>query len=258
MFFYSKYKKNLGQHALINKKIKNKIIAALNISNTDVIFEIGAGDGCISSSLIQFAKNVFLIELDITLSNILKKKFAFLSHVVVFNDDILTFNFNYIIKDHSKFRIFGNIPYNISTQIMLVLIRLSKHVEDIHLVVQKEFADKLCIKTHGFLSYVSFLRYYHYSFTRIFNITAGSFIPKPCVDSVFIKLKVKKKLYLLNFFLFKKFIKVIFKNRKKKIIVIVPKISILYKYFNISSRPDILLLKEYIRLFNLLYIIKTK
>lgn len=247
------YKKKLGQNFLIDNNIKNKIINCLNLSNNDIILELGAGSGNISDLLIREpVYKIFLIEIDVILFNILKKKFSSYTNVVIFHEDLLKFNFNIIFQKYSKFRIVGNIPYNISSKIIFLLIKISRYIKDIHLVVQKEFFNRL---NHKKCSYLSVIVFYYYSVFKLFKIKPVSFFPNPTIVSFFVKLKPKRKIYILNVILFKNILKLFFK-KKKKLHAIDVRIKIFFKYYDINSKPENITPNNFIRLINLLYITK--
>ena len=143
----NKPKKSLGQNFLIDKNIISKIIEIGNIDKNKSIMEIGPGYGNLTEVIISMKpKNIFAIEKDKELSVLLKKKFQNKKNIKIINEDI----FN-IIKNNSKnnLLVFGNLPYNISTQILASLITLKKWPPWYNLLIfmfQKEVADRIIAK----------------------------------------------------------------------------------------------------------------
>ena len=116
-------KKSLGQNFLIDKNIINKIIDTVKITGKNII-EIGPGDGALTEKILKKKqKNLFLIEKDINLSKNLEIKFKDNNRVKIYNQDILKFNFKIIKKRNLV--IFGNLPYNISSQILVKLLKIN-------------------------------------------------------------------------------------------------------------------------------------
>jgi 16S rRNA (adenine1518-N6/adenine1519-N6)-dimethyltransferase len=119
-----KPKKSLGQNFLIDNNILNKIIKLTKINNCNVV-EIGPGTGNLTKKIIeQKPKSLFLIEKDQLLFNNLSNEFKKTNNLTVFNDDILKFNLEKKIKENSI--IIGNLPYNISSQILIKLIKFNQ------------------------------------------------------------------------------------------------------------------------------------
>lgn len=251
-----KYRKSLGQNILIDDNIINKIIKKINISCDDIIIEIGAGTGKLSEKLV-YARHIFLFELDFFLYEKLVKKFFYNKNITVLNEDFLKFNIKNIYYKYNKVKIIGNVPYNISSKIILNLCNFSFYIKDIYLVLQKEFVDKLSYNNKKFLDYISFISYVNFSVINFFNINPVAFYPIPKIISSFIRLKIKNKKFIINKSLFKNKIKKLFKNKRKMIGKTFPFLKKLYKYINYQKRPEDISLDFYIRIFNLYAVIKT-
>ena len=214
-----KAKKSLGQNFLINQDIIKKIINVVDIKNKNVL-EIGPGTGNLTLEILRKTpKKVILIEKDINLSNLLQKKFK--ENVEIINEDILKINEN-ILCDQSLI-VFGNLPYNISTEILSKwILNLNKNkiwFSYLILMFQKEVADRIIskfnTKDYGRLSVLANWRL---KIRKIIDVDAASFRPKPKVDSTLLFFEPKE-----NFFEFKnpknleKITRIFFMHRRKMI-----------------------------------------
>ena len=188
-------KKSLGQNLLIDKNIIKKIIDQSEIKNKYII-EIGPGTGNLTKTIIERKpKSLLLIEKDNRLHKILEKKFKSLKNCEVINDDILNYNFNSNLKEAI---IFGNLPYNISTQILAKFIKLNKwppFFEKIIFMFQKEVGDRIIAKpnTKNY-SRISVLTNFRFKIISSFKISQNCFFPSPKVESKIIVFKPKLKI----------------------------------------------------------------
>ena len=181
----SKPKKSLGQNFLIDKNIISKIINNVEIKNK-IILEVGPGTGNLTEKiLLKNPKKLIIIEKDKTLFQNLKLKFNKFSNLKILNCDFLKLNLDKVVKE--KMTIVGNLPYNISTQILVKLIKFqdnNKIFEKLILMFQKEVADKIIAsnnsKNYGRISIIS---KYNFNVIRLFNISNNCFFPKPKVMS---------------------------------------------------------------------------
>jgi 16S rRNA (adenine1518-N6/adenine1519-N6)-dimethyltransferase len=180
-----KPKKSLGQNFLIDNNILDKIIQLTEISKSEVV-EIGPGTGNLTKRIIkQNPKNLILIEKDQILLDNLKKQLEEYNNIQIFNKDILKFDLEKKIKKNSI--VFGNLPYNISSQILVKLIKFEKWLpkyKKLILMFQKEVADKILAKynttNYGRLSVLTAARL---KITDSFNVSPNSFYPVPRVKS---------------------------------------------------------------------------
>ena len=192
-------KKSLGQNFLIDQKILSNISKLAYIKDEEIL-EIGPGTGNLTNFILkEKPKKFYAIEKDNYLSSFLKKKFN--EEISIINDDVLNVDETKISKD--KLIVFGNLPYNISTEI------LSKWITNIddknfwfdHLILmfQKEVADRIIskfnTKNYGRLSILS---NWKLNIKKIFDIGPSSFSPKPKVDSTVLFFEPKKNFYKLN------------------------------------------------------------
>jgi len=195
---YKKPKKRLGQNFLIDKNILQKIYSASNITSSDIVVEIGPGNGELTSFLVALPEKIYAIEKDKDLIQELKNKFAGCKNLEIINQDILKVNLKEIFDRHAKkIKIIGNIPYNISSPIIEFVIKNREFIDIALFTVQKEFAQRLTAlsgsKLYGSLS--CFLQYYANAVV-VFQISRSCFRPVPKVDSSFIRVDFKKELPL--------------------------------------------------------------
>ena len=187
----NKPKKNFGQNFLIDQIILGRIIDALSLNKHDEVLEIGCGKGALTERILAKEVNLRGVEIDRDLIeelNLIKLKNRNLD---VLNEDILKINLKDISE--SKLRIVGNLPYNISSKIMLWSIKNKDMIEDVHFMLQKEFAERLISspnkKSYGRLSILAQL---FFNVEELFDVPSESFFPEPKVDSLFLRLKPKE------------------------------------------------------------------
>ena len=213
-------KKSLGQNFLIDKNVIKKIINSVQIKNKNII-EIGPGKGALTKEILKKdPKSFLLIEKDDKLSKILKDQFFDKKKINIVNQDVLKFNFSKIKK---KSIIFGNLPYNISSQILVKIIKLkglSSKCSDIIFMFQKELGEKI-IANFPSSNYgrISILSSYKLNTINKFNISPNCFFPKPKVQSMVIHFQPKKKLNLKinNLENLEKVTYIFFSNKRKMI-----------------------------------------
>jgi len=176
-------KKSLGQNFLIDKNVLNKIVNIINVENK-IILEVGPGTGNLTSLIVEKKpKKFFVIEKDNELARILENNFK--NKLEIINDDILNIDETKIFNE--KISVFGNLPYNISTEILIKwVINLKDNFWFDHLILmfQKEVADRIIAefntKNYGRLSIIS---NWKLKIEKICDIKPNSFSPKPKIDS---------------------------------------------------------------------------
>ena len=192
-------KKSLGQNFLIDKKMINLITEVGDINSKDIVLEVGPGTGNLTEKILEKKpKDFILIEKDKRLVDLLKQKYG--NKINIFNEDILKFSYkNYYDK---KLVIFGNLPYNISTQILAKWIKiqnLDKFCKRFVLMFQKEVADRIIAKTNT-KNYgrLSIFANWKMNIEKIIDIEPISFKPAPKVKSTLLMFTPKKKFFELN------------------------------------------------------------
>ena len=214
-------KKQLGQNFIIDPAFTEKIIKCAGILPEDIILEIGAGLGALTIPLARRARKVIAIEKDRQIIPILNTEVLVsgLSNVSIIEKDILSVDINALIEDMGgKIVVMGNLPYNISSQILVQLIRSREGISRAVLMFQKELAHRITAdsgcKDYGRLTVM--LRYCA-DIRKVIDAKASLFFPKPKVDSEILELKFKKEIEhkAVDELFFFKVIKSGFGNRRK-------------------------------------------
>jgi len=215
-------KKSLGQNFLIDHNIINKIIKIPNIKKNNTILEIGAGNGNLTKFILKKnPKKFFAVEKDKHLSVLLKKRFVGNDNIEIINDDIFNFLKNNTLN--KEVIIFGNLPYNISTQILASLILIEKWppwYEQIIFMFQKEVADRIVAKNNSKeFGRLSVLCNWRLEIKKHFNVSRHCFYPKPKIDSTVLSFKPKKynKFLIQNPKNLETVTRILFSNRRKMI-----------------------------------------
>lgn len=193
-----KANKSLGQNFLIDDDIIKQIIESSEINNQDLVIEIGPGLGTLTKYLIEKAKKVICIELDYKMVEILKDRFKLYSNLEIKNEDVLKVDLKQLIYNNKKtekiknVKIVANLPYYITTPIIMKLLEDELDLESITVMIQKEVADRLIAnpgdKNAGAITYTV---YYYSIGEKIVEVPKNSFIPEPEVISEVIKLKIR-------------------------------------------------------------------
>ena len=192
-------KKSLGQNFLIDNNILNKIVELGNINQNDTIIEVGPGNGALTNKIFEKEpKDLIVIEKDEILANILKKKFG--KKINVINQDMMLTSYENYIKNNLI--IFGNLPYNISTQILAKWIKndeINKFCKKLILMFQKEVADRIIANTNS-KNYgrLSIFANWKMKVEKIIDIEPGSFYPPPKVRSTLLVFVPKKNYFKLK------------------------------------------------------------
>ena len=247
-------KKSLGQNYLIDLNIVKKIINLTKIYNKNIL-EIGPGKGALTEQILKNKpKSLILIEKDNILSKELKLKYKDNKKIIIHNEDILKFNFEEKLKDNSI--IFGNLPYNISSQILAKIIKFKKYPPKYSALIfmfQKEMAERITGKfSTSKYGRLSILTNYRLKVLNKFNVSPNCFFPKPKIDSTILYLKPNKKISnkIKNIENLEKITNILFSNKRKMINKNMKKIfnknqldSI--KNLNLKSRPSDLKPEKY-------------
>jgi len=247
-------KKSLGQNFLIDSNIINKIVNLASISKEDHILEIGPGTGNLTKEIIARKPNkFFVIEKDFLLAKNLKKNYE--NKIVIFNQDILKFNEKSLTK--KKLIIFGNLPYNISTKILIKWILnydINFWYKKLILMFQKDVAERIIADTntenYGRLSIIS---NWKLEIRKHFDVSKNCFFPKPNVESSVLSFVPKN-----NFIRFKnsnnleKVTRIFFSQKRKMINKPLKKLfknnTQFINQFNLNLRPSNLSKETYYKI----------
>ena len=228
-------KKSLGQNFLTDKKILNQIVNLGEINKNDIIIEVGPGTGNLTEEILKKKpKKITVIEKDTILANFLKNKFS--DKIKIINEDILKFSHNEY--NNKKIIIFGNLPYNISTQILVNWIKiknLESFCKKFILLFQKEVADRIIAednsKNYGRLSILSSWKF---NIKKIIDVNPDSFFPSPKVKSSLLVFEPKKNYFNLNNLRNLEHITNVFFNQRRKMIK--KPMKIIFKNYEEVSR----------------------
>ena len=219
-----KFSKSLGQNFLIDDNVIDRILEGARLSETDRIIEVGPGIGTLTREMGKVAENVVAIEIDKTLIPILKETLADLDNVEVVNEDILKVDVQGLINEKlngGPVKLVANLPYYITTPIVMKFLEEDIPVTDIVVMVQKEVADRMnakpSTKDYGALS----VAVQYYCDTEIVaKAPRHMFVPQPNVDSIVIGLHVRdeKKYVVDNEEIFFKTVKASFGQRRKTLL----------------------------------------
>ena len=195
---YIKAKKSLGQNFLIDREVLEQIVSTCNITNKEIL-EIGPGTGNLTTYILKKnPKKLYVVEKDDELAILLKEKFD--TEIEIINDDILKINEESISEQ--KLTVFGNLPYNISTEILSKWIfSISKNFwfENLVLMFQKEVADRIIAEfNNSKYGRLSILTSWKLNVKKIIDIKPQSFSPRPKIDSSLLLFTPKKNFFELN------------------------------------------------------------
>ena len=194
-----KANKSLGQNFLINSEVVEKIIESSELSTDDLVIEIGPGLGTLTKYLLEKAGKVICIELDTRMVKILKNRFASRYNFEIINEDVLKVDLNKIIKENKStgkiknVKIVANLPYYITTPIIMRLLEEHLDIKSITVMIQKEVAERLIEipggKNTGAITHTV---YYYCESEKIMEVPNSSFIPEPEVTSEVIKMHLRQ------------------------------------------------------------------
>lgn len=217
--------KSFGQNFLIDDDVIDGIIESANISKKDLVIEIGPGLGTLTSKLLENANKVIAVEIDNKMVEVISDRFRMYNNLQIINEDILKIDLNAIIENEKqedgKVKIVANLPYYISTPIIMKLLEERLNIDEIVVMVQKEVADRLTAKPGTKLSgAITYAVDYYAEAEPVLNVGRDCFIPAPKVDSEVIKLKLRKqpKVEVNNEKELFKLIKLNFTQRRKTLI----------------------------------------
>ena len=191
-----KFSKSLGQNFLVDDSVPRDIVWGAEVDENDLVIEIGPGLGTLTKRLLENSGKVICIELDTRMIGILNDRFKFYNNFEVINEDVLKVDLNKLINENKTeelktAKIVANLPYYITTPIVMKLLEDKLDIESITVMVQKEVADRLVDvpggKNSGAITYG--VNYYTKP-EKVIDVPNTAFIPAPEVNSSVIKLNV--------------------------------------------------------------------
>lgn len=218
------FQKKFGQNFLIDTHVLERIISEAGITSEDMVLEIGPGIGTMTQYLCESAKKVVAVEIDKSLIPILKDTLGEYDNITVINEDILKVDINKLVSEENEgkaIKVVANLPYYITTPIIMGLFEKKVNVESITVMVQKEVAQRMQAgpgtKDYGALS----LAVQYYSEPEIVaNVPPNCFMPRPNVSSAVIRMKLHRepKVEVENETLLFKIIRASFSQRRKTLV----------------------------------------
>lgn len=191
------FTKSLGQNFIVNPSICPRMAHKGNAQKGYCILEVGTGIGVLTAELAKRADKVVAVEIDQALLPILKETLEEFDNVKILNEDILKINLHQLFQEEfagKRAAVCANLPYYITSPVLMRLLEERLPIETITVMVQKEAAQRLCAKTgtreSGAITYAA---NYYADIQKLFDVSRGSFIPSPKVDSAVIQLTIKKK-----------------------------------------------------------------
>jgi 16S rRNA (adenine1518-N6/adenine1519-N6)-dimethyltransferase len=218
------FNKRFGQNFLTDENIVNKIVRAAQVKKEDLVLEIGPGIGTLTQVLCEQAKRVVTVEIDKKLIPVLAETLSECENVKIVEGDILKTDVRGILGEDigmMPFKIVANLPYYITTPIIMGFLESDLPIESMTFLIQKEVGERLCgepgTKAYGSLSIIA---QFYAEINIDFNVPAHVFIPKPKVDSIVVTLKklVTPSIKCDNKALFLAIVKASFLNRRKTLI----------------------------------------
>lgn len=186
------FKKSLGQNFIQDPALLRRIVQGANVGPEDVVIEIGCGAGTLTEALAEEAKMVIGLEVDRRLEPLLLEKFASRPDVHLLFQDALKTNLDALAKDFNaeSYKVVANLPYYITTPLMMHILENQKHCNLAVLMMQKEVADRITSEA-GSKNYgaITVMVQYFADVEKLFQVGRGSFMPAPDVDSTVVSIK---------------------------------------------------------------------
>ena len=185
-----KARKRFGQNFLNDPYIIDGIVSSINPLPGQNLVEIGPGLGAITEPVGKLVDKFTVIELDRDLAERLRNHPELADKLTIHEGDAMKFDFEQLVKPNNKLRIFGNLPYNISTPLMFHLFEFHKDIKDMHFMLQKEVVNRLAAgpgsKAYGRLTVMA---QYYCKVTPVLEVPPTAFVPPPKVDSAVVRLQ---------------------------------------------------------------------
>lgn len=195
------FKKSFGQNFIVDKNIIDNIIKFSLVDKDTMVIEIGPGAGSLTTALAESSKSVLCYEIDDSLKDVLSDSLKNFDNVDIIYQDFLKANVSETLKkyNYDKLYVIANLPYYITTPIIIKIIEDKLNVDKIVIMVQKEVGDRLKAQP-GSKDYNSLSIYisYYFNVKKLMDVSRNVFLPKPNVDSIVIELSKKENKYKLK------------------------------------------------------------
>ncbi len=243
-------KKKFGQNFLQDQSVIERIINAFNPQKEDEVWEIGPGQAALTDHLVEYTNDLHLVEIDNELVPKLQTQFTDKTNVTIHHQDALELKF-----PNKNTRIIGNLPYNISTPLLISFLYQAKSIKDMVFMLQKEVVKRICapagVKAYGRLSV---MLQYAFECEELFVVPPEAFIPRPKVDSQIIRLTTRSHPEAVHLPALEALVKQAFAQRRKTIKNNLKKIITEQQLRDLGidpkARPETLTVKDYVNLTN--------
>lgn len=211
-------RKRFGQHFLRDQYIIQQIIAAIAPKPGQHLLEIGPGLGALTLPILRITGSLAAIEVDRDIIPLLQEVSKEVGNLLIYQKDVLNFDLSVAATDKNQLRVFGNLPYNISTPLLFHLIKFIPYISDMHFMLQKEVVERLAaIPGKKSYSRLSIMAQYHYQIQQLIDVPAHAFKPAPRVKSCVIRMIPYQRIPYpaTNYARFETIVKQAFSQRRK-------------------------------------------
>jgi len=252
-----KLRKRFGQHLLTNPNTITSIVKVIHPKKADHLVEIGPGRGAITIPILKTVGKLHAIEIDRDIAKEVTQQCKNIGELIIHQGDVLNFDFNQLSTINESIRLFGNLPYNISTPLLFHLLKFSNLIMDMHFMLQKEVVDRITA-TVGDSNYsrLSIMIQCSYKVESLFDISPDDFTPPPKVNSSFMRLIPNNEHHtkIKNYQVFSKLIETAFQQRRKTIKNSLSNLAseeqLSYANIPLTKRPQEISIPQYIELSN--------
>ena len=215
------FKKNYGQNFIIDRNVIDKIVESSQIDEDTLVIEVGPGAGSLTVGLSKNAKQVICYEIDKTLESVLSENLKDCQNVKIIYQDFLKSQPNEILNnyEYSKLYLIGNLPYYITTPIIMKVIEDKLNVDKVVIMVQKEVGDRFKAQpgSRDYGSLTVFLNYY-FQIHKLLDVSRNVFLPKPNVDSIVVEfVKKENQINIVQPDFFFQFVRDCFQQKRKNL-----------------------------------------
>lgn len=182
-------RKRFGQNFLHDPQVIGRIVKAIAPKPDELLVEIGPGLGALTEPVAELAGHLTVVELDRDLAERLKQHPTLADKLTIHQADAMKFNFSSLLKDDKKLKVFGNLPYNVSTPLLFHLFSYADQIQNMHFMLQKEVVQRMTA-SHGSKAYgrLSVMTQYYCQAMPVVEVGPGAFKPAPKVDSAVVRL----------------------------------------------------------------------
>lgn len=182
-------RKRFGQNFLHDPQVIGRIVKAIAPKPDELLVEIGPGLGALTEPVAELAGHLTVVELDRDLAERLQQHPTLADKLTIHQADAMKFNFSSLLKDDKKLKVFGNLPYNVSTPLLFHLFSYADQIQNMHFMLQKEVVQRMTAG-HGSKAYgrLSVMTQYYCQAMPVVEVGPGAFKPAPKVDSAVVRL----------------------------------------------------------------------